>query len=998
MIQTTLSLLLLSSVASPQTTPDLPSLESTQALTEWRTDHGARWKTMSTRGTGHPDFLFGGLAQPFNAPVSDAAFTATALDFLARTEGIHGMESETLSLDRALLLPLGQVGSTDKMTVRFHQSVNGVPVKEGAVNVLMNLEGQLLSVQSSGLPLVAGFDTTPSISAAGAMRSAEQTFELEYGLTPTSISRPELSLVQLEEGELIKPALAYEVQAMWQDQGFDPEGQIYWVDAKSGAVINRMPAIHNLDVTGTVYTMATPGTTPDTASNPEIQEPLAYAQVQSSSGTTSTDVNGNFTISGTNGPLNVTIAYVGTFANCNNDTGNDYSLTTSLSGTGNSVVLNTGTQAAVTAEANAYQWVNKMRDWIRAITPGDNTADFLATANCNLNSTCNAYYDGSSINFYSAGGGCVNTAFSSVVGHEEGHWLNVRYGTGNGSDGMGEGNADVFSMYLLDDPIVGDGFFQTGGNIRNGNNNNQFCGDSNPGCYGGVHADGEPWMGAAWKIRTNLKNTNGTANGSLIADTIFLGWMNGYNQSQIRSVIEVQWLTLDDTDGNIDNGTPHYSDIDAGFLQQGFPGYDLDLIGITSVTDLPNTDNETVPYQVVANVQAYVAPSVASADVRYRINGGTWATAAMSPAGGDDWIGSIPPQVSPAVVEYYVQASDSIGNGATNPGNAPISSYSFAVGVITELFADDFESDTGWTVGAAGDSATTGVWLRGAPIGTDAQTNQDHTQVGQNCFFTGQGSAGGSLGENDVDGGYTTVTSPALDLSGHPIATVSYWRWYSNNSGASPSADIFEVELSGNNGSSWTSAEVVGPTGDGTSGGWIQQELAIHEFVTPGAQTRIRFRASDLNSGSIVEAAVDDLVVTGIGATDGCATPVNYGNGKISSLGIAPIIGAAGTPSATTNDLSINVDLGIANQPSILFHGLNSANAPFANGTRLVAFPLVRAGVRVLDFFGSANWDFDVNLADVGTTRYFQVWMRDPQNTDGTGVGMSDGLEVTFCD
>ncbi|MDE0891036.1 MAG: hypothetical protein OSB14_02505, partial [Planctomycetota bacterium] len=337
MIQTTLSLLLLTSVASPQTTPDLPSLESTQALTEWRTDHGARWKTMSTRGTGHPDFLFGGLAQPFNAPVSDAAFTAAALDFLARTEGIHGMESETLSLDRALLLPLGQVGSTDKMTVRFHQSVNGVPVKEGAVNVLMNLEGQLLSVQSSGLPLVADFDTTPSISAAGAMRVTEETFKLEYSLTPTSLSRPELSLVQLEVGELVKPALAYEVQAMWQSQGFEPEGQIYWVDAKSGAVINRMPAIHNLDVTGTVYTMATPGTTPDTASNPEIQEPLAYAQVQSSSGTTSTDVNGNFTISGTNGPLNVTIAYVGTFANCNNDTGSDYSLTTSLSGTGNSV-------------------------------------------------------------------------------------------------------------------------------------------------------------------------------------------------------------------------------------------------------------------------------------------------------------------------------------------------------------------------------------------------------------------------------------------------------------------------------------------------------------------------------------------------------------------------------------------------------------------------------------------------------------------------------------
>ena len=102
---------------------------------------------MTSRGTGRPDFLYGGLAQPTASPTDDDAFVSTAVDFLARTEEIHGMELETLSLDRVLLLPLGQIGSTDKMTVRFRQSVNGVPVKDGAVNVLMNSQGQLLSIQ-----------------------------------------------------------------------------------------------------------------------------------------------------------------------------------------------------------------------------------------------------------------------------------------------------------------------------------------------------------------------------------------------------------------------------------------------------------------------------------------------------------------------------------------------------------------------------------------------------------------------------------------------------------------------------------------------------------------------------------------------------------------------------------------------------------------------------------------------------------------------------------
>jgi hypothetical protein len=32
----------------------------------------------------------------------------------------------------------------------------------------------------------------------------------------------------------------------------------------------------------------------------------------------------------------------------------------------------------------------------------------------------------------------------------------------------------------------------------------------------------------------------------------------------------------------------------------------------------------------------------------------------------------------------------------------------------------------------------------------------------------------------------------------------------------------------------------------------------------------------------------------------------------------------------------------------------------------------------------------------VGTTLYYQYWFRDP--ADSFGVGLSEGLEVTFCD
>ncbi|MCZ6444606.1 MAG: hypothetical protein O6758_00320, partial [Planctomycetota bacterium] len=117
-------------------------------------------------------------------------------------------------------------------------------------------------------------------------------------------------------------------------------------------------------------------------------------------------------------------------------------------------------------------------------------------------------------------------------------------------------------------------------------------------------------------------------------------------------------------------------------------------------------------------------------------------------------------------------------------------------------------------------------------------------------------------GANDVDNGQTTLTSPVIDLLGAPNATISYWRWYSNDEGASPNADVFVVDISNNNGSTWTNVETVGPGGPQTSGGWIFRQFGVADFVAPTAQVRVRFIASDEGSGSLVEAAVDDFTVS----------------------------------------------------------------------------------------------------------------------------------------
>ena len=161
------------------------------------------------------------------------------------------------------------------------------------------------------------------------------------------------------------------------------------------------------------------------------------------------------------------------------------------------------------------------------------------------------------------------------------------------------------------------------------------------------------------------------------------------------------------------------------------------------------------------------------------------------------------------------------------------------------------------------------------------------------CVFADNSAANGC--DSDVDGGTTTLMSEAINLSGLVAPRVSYARWYSNTEGASPEADIFEVEISGNNGASWVDLETVGPTGAEVNGGWFVKEFRVSDFVTPGSQTRVRFHASDLGAGSIVEAAVDAFVVWDV-VCEPCVDPCDDGDPCTINDGCTGPNSCAGTP------------------------------------------------------------------------------------------------------
>ncbi|MEO0482289.1 MAG: GC-type dockerin domain-anchored protein [Planctomycetota bacterium] len=229
------------------------------------------------------------------------------------------------------------------------------------------------------------------------------------------------------------------------------------------------------------------------------------------------------------------------------------------------------------------------------------------------------------------------------------------------------------------------------------------------------------------------------------------------------------------------------------------------------------------------------------------------------------------PDACPANVEYFISFDLQSGAVVTAPAGASATSSSvFRALAADEVDVDelyDFESAVGFSAGAPGDDATTGVWVRVNPNGTAAQPEDDNSDTGVFAWVTGQGSPGGASGENDIDGGTTSLVSNQIDLSDAEFATISYARWYSNNTGQAPNADIFEVFVSDDNGQNYVLVETVGPGGAGTSGGWIEAGFVVGDFVDLTSTIRVKFVASDLGAGSLVEAGIDDVRVFGVSCT-----------------------------------------------------------------------------------------------------------------------------------
>lgn len=859
----------------------------------------------------------GRVSMVWGKPMTKAATPLAAADaFIEQDIAAFNAGAPTLSLER-----MNDMGLNASTAVVYTQVMDGIPVERSRLRVLtkqINGESVVAMVNAHlAVPPAQGFRP----DRLGAQQAVERVSNDPAWAGMQEFSEPEL-VVYAGEGDEEQPV---ETVRAWKFWGRGPTingvpfQRYFFVDASNGNLAFVRDAVFHgsNDVTGTVRGFASPGLLPDDTYNPPALLPIPEGRVQVSGGASAfTNRDGTFTINNAAaGPLSVIASVTsGRWVNVNNDTGTEISTTASgvTPPTPVDITLNPtpgASNSPTTAQVNALIHQTNAHNYFRDRAPSFAGLDNSLPANVNINSACNAFFDpiGLSTNYYVQGESptqpgvfCVNTAFSSVIAHEYGHYIVNQLGLAQGA--FGEGFSDTVAMLTYDDPIVGRGFRLNNANsfVRSPEAANiQYpCSAS---CGSGVHCCGQIIGGTVWDMRTNFVNAYGPATGLDLIRQLHVDWAlitnGGIGSNSAHPQTAIEFLTVDDNDAEITNGTPNFALICNAFNQHGINCPALALVDFDYPSGQPSIASPagTTTLQVSALPLATNAVP-GSGEFFYSINGAPFTSIPMADAGLNAFSVQIPGATCGDGIRYYVRVAVQSGGFATDPINAPTQTYSVVSGLNQVTPINDAEANSGWSLGIAGDTATSGVWEFGDPVGTAAQPENDRTpNPGTLCFFTGQGAPGGSLGANDVDGGRTTLVSPPTNLTGAARADVSYWRWYSNSTGGDPNNDVLTVQIS-SDGTNWFNLEVVGPSGVETEGGWYFRSFNVADFITLGSAVRVRFIADDAGAGSLIEAAVDDfrIDVTECVAPPACPGDAN-GDNNVNFVDITTVLANFGT-------------------------------------------------------------------------------------------------------
>jgi len=523
--------------------------------------------------------------------------------------------------------------------VHIPQQLDGVSVRHARVAAVIN-HGNLilLGTEAWARPAV---DTKPSIAPEQALGFGGDYLGMYE--TPTNLwKQPSLEIAPLARADtqngqsfIGTVGAGYEHRLVWS-YGFQREGEHErWevtVDAHTGEVLALEDKNHYLDaqIKGGIYPSTNTEICPnnETCGSLQPNSPMPWANTGLASPNNFTDGAG--VVNYTSGTVTTTLAgkYVRISDACGAISAPSSSGNINLGGVNGNHDCTAGTGGGVgntSAARSSFYELNKLAEQARGWLPTNTWLQGQLLSNVNINSTCNAFWNGTSVNFYRSGGGCRNTGeIGAVFDHEWGHGMDDFDANGTLSNSS-EGYADIAAIYRLQTSCVGHGFFQspdkgcgmtadgTGVNVNESqisgtthcatncsgvrdadwakhsdntpdtpqNHVCPRCSSSTGPCGRQVHCAAAPARQAAWDLVArdlraapyNLDSNSAfiTANkifyqgsgniGTWHACDCTAGTSNGCGATNGY----MSWLAADDDNGNLSDGTPHMTAIYAAF-------------------------------------------------------------------------------------------------------------------------------------------------------------------------------------------------------------------------------------------------------------------------------------------------------------------------------------------------------------------------------------------------------------------------------------------------
>lgn len=455
-----------------------------QAIESFQATHGKAWSVIVDRRRGVVGLLDGG-AIPFIpgsanslqwdsiSPECSSAVCVPkekleqlARKFLAENAKVFGINP-----DQFALIPEG-TGPVDHMVyINFRQVVSGIPVADSAVWFRIN-NGNLIQVATENVAPVS-VNLVPTVTRETAwiamlnflgkdapLKKSDADI-LDGGsliLLPRTPQNIDPNAFHGVMGSGFDHFLAY--RFLFRKPGVTGTWETF-VDAHTGEVLAFRDANRYGSIRGGVY---------KTDKNPtqtEVNVPFPYADYGVAS---FSDAAGNFP--GTSGTSTMT-GRTGSAGNVGGvdmvDTCGAISLSADPSGvidfggSGGADCTTPGVGGPGNTHAARTQYWNVSQIKTKGYTylPGNTWLQGLLTDNVNLNNTCNAYWDGTSVNFFLSGGGCGNTGeLPGVSLHEWGHGMDDNDGSGGNSPPV-ETRADWTAILQTHEACAGGGFFVT---------------------------------------------------------------------------------------------------------------------------------------------------------------------------------------------------------------------------------------------------------------------------------------------------------------------------------------------------------------------------------------------------------------------------------------------------------------------------------------------------------------------------------------------------------